>query len=740
MGGFLLRYRPFAALYGRQGSVTLTTRTTRIAGAYGLYYLDDRPFLLRAGALPYWRLPPASWAQRIRSLRDSGCNAVAADVPWGWHAPSPGRVDLSGETDPRRDLLGCLRQAQDAGMIVFLCPGPSAPTQPGWLPDLAPEALARGPDGRPPRSAGGPTFSLLHPDYLKEVGAWYAALGAAVEPFAGAPVVAWHLGGESAGRPFAARLGALDFNPDTVDRYRRYLAARYESRAHLSREWRREVPDAGAVVPPPARCSPGELGDWQAFLETWVADYLERLADLARGAGVRLPLAAGAAVPSVSPDSPPLAASRVDFYGYALRPEAGPFGASQGALRFEPYAADERPLSAWGLTGVLQLGGAVAHGVKGYSTPPEAAAEAADEASARLQRWLAGAEEELTASVEVRDAIAYLDYPPYARPSPEDRRLLERASADPGGPRMGLLALLLTCGYNPAVLDLEGVTEAELADFPAAVFPAGGYLRLDDYGKLVVFTLRGGALLTFPEPPTRETDGTPINTRFLWPHRTGTPSLGGGLGGGLGRLLPAAMRPALRDARSGETLPAGGTVRTFPEAGRPFVRYGRAGVGAVPRAATEAVSAQVLLTSGGAPAGYRVQVRSGTSTVIGAPLAATYATPRYAALAPGSRLALRRFTVRLFEEVVPRQVVPEEGLEVEAVARLSPDGGSLLFVLNRLGAQTGWIRFPVPGALNLGDGFRAEVHFSATGSRAAGGPEGVQLDLAPGDCLVLRLI
>jgi hypothetical protein len=151
------------------------------------------------------------------------------------------------------------------------------------------------------------------------------------------------------------------------------------------------------------------------------------------------------------------------------------------------------------------------------------------------------------------------------------------------------------------------------------------------------------------------------------------------------------------------------------------------------------VSAQVLLTSGGAPAGYRVQVRSGTSTVLGAPLAATYATPRYTALPPASRLALRRFAVRLFEEVVPRQVVPEEGLEVEAVARLSPDGGSLLFVLNRLGSQTGWIRFPAPGALNLGDGVRAEVLFSATGSRAAGGPEGVRLDLAPGDCLILRL-
>src|SRR5207247_8367697 len=55
-------------------------------------------------------------------------------------------------------------------------------------------------------------------------------------------------------------------------------------------------------------------------------------------------------------------------------------------------------------------------------------------------------------------------------------------------------------------------------EYRAAIFPSRGYLDLESYGKLVVFTLRGGSLVTLPQPPTRQTDGTPFRSTFLWPH------------------------------------------------------------------------------------------------------------------------------------------------------------------------------------------------------------------------------
>ena len=35
--------------------------TSRLVAAYGLYYLDGLPALLRAGVFAYWRRPAASW-------------------------------------------------------------------------------------------------------------------------------------------------------------------------------------------------------------------------------------------------------------------------------------------------------------------------------------------------------------------------------------------------------------------------------------------------------------------------------------------------------------------------------------------------------------------------------------------------------------------------------------------------------------------------------------------------------
>ncbi|MGH2371001.1 MAG: hypothetical protein ACRDI2_22715, partial [Chloroflexota bacterium] len=177
----------------------------------------------------------------------------------------------------------------------------------------------------------------------------------------------------------------------------------------------------------------------------------------------------------------------------------------------------------------------------------------------------------------------------------------------------------------------------------------------------------------------------------------------------------------------------------FPDAGGPLLRYGTAGAGEVPRAAPAPVQAHVLLRHQGIAAGYRVQVRSGTSTVLGTMLGGAYVTSRYHALDAAERLALRRFAIRLFEDVAPRQIVPDDALEVETVARLSPDGGCLLFVVNRLSGQSGALRFPSPELLNLSQAPSAEVLYSASGSPATAVSDGLRLDLAAGDVLIVRM-
>jgi hypothetical protein len=220
------------------------------------------------------------------------------------------------------------------------------------------------------------------------------------------------------------------------------------------------------------------------------------------------------------------------------------------------------------------------------------------------------------------------------------------------------------------VLDLGAVTDADLADFPAAVFPSQGVLDLDDYGKLVVLTLRGATLVTYPEPVRRMPDGTPFRTAFLWPQ----PS------------------SSARGATGGER--------------------------------------QI---------GHRAQVRDGVSTLLYEPLGEPYGGPAYYRLPAAQRHAYRDLVLSLLEDASARQIAPDPDLEVEVVARLSPEGGALLFVINRLTEQSGHIRFPFPEALNCRPSLAAQILFSGAGSTAASDGDGVHVKMAAQDAVILRL-
>ncbi|MGH2369276.1 MAG: beta-galactosidase, partial [Chloroflexota bacterium] len=86
--------------------------TPRLVAAYGLYYLDNQPVLLRAADVPYFCVPPEQWAGNIERLRSAGCNAITSAIPWGWHEPVAGEVDFDGRTHAQRDLLGFLGAVQ----------------------------------------------------------------------------------------------------------------------------------------------------------------------------------------------------------------------------------------------------------------------------------------------------------------------------------------------------------------------------------------------------------------------------------------------------------------------------------------------------------------------------------------------------------------------------------------------------------------------------------------------------
>ena len=198
-------------------------------------WFDDRGIVVagRAAALPfyagamhYWRVPPARWAGCLAAMHALGLTIVETYVPWRVHEPSAGSYAWDGA----RDLGRFLDAARAAGLAVVLRPGPhvNAELTSFGMPDhvLAdPEVQARTATGTPvwmptpPRMWPVPSYASA--TFHARVRTWYAAVAEIVRPHLApdGPVVA--LGIDNEAQMFF-RLGAYDhdYHPDAVTAWR----------------------------------------------------------------------------------------------------------------------------------------------------------------------------------------------------------------------------------------------------------------------------------------------------------------------------------------------------------------------------------------------------------------------------------------------------------------------------------------------------------------------------------------
>jgi beta-galactosidase len=86
--------------------------------------LDGRPIFVRSGEVHYYRIPKASWGERLDLALRGGLNCICTYAPWFWHEPEEGSFDLSGETLPERDLETFLRLVEERGLYLIVRPGP----------------------------------------------------------------------------------------------------------------------------------------------------------------------------------------------------------------------------------------------------------------------------------------------------------------------------------------------------------------------------------------------------------------------------------------------------------------------------------------------------------------------------------------------------------------------------------------------------------------------------------------
>lgn len=257
----------------------------------------------------YFRIQRERWEQVLDQAIEAGCNTISTYIPWGWHEPKEGHVDMTGATHPCRDLVGFLELVKARKLDLMARPGPyiNAETtgqgHPLWILDGRPDMLVHGQDGKPlPQYACyfGTPVSYLNEDYLAKVNGWFKEVCKVIKDFPGLRSFQvdneisyniMHVSKEKGSTylldysPYITRKGGL---------YQQYLSRKYKSVDALNKAHRTHYASFEQVQPPMGPGAKGEgdfvaTVDWVDFKEWGMAEFLRRLMEMAYNEGIRVP-------------------------------------------------------------------------------------------------------------------------------------------------------------------------------------------------------------------------------------------------------------------------------------------------------------------------------------------------------------------------------------------------------------------------------------------------------------------
>ena len=84
------------------------------------FYLNDKPIVLRSGAMHYFRVPKEYWEDRLKKLKAMGLNTVETYVAWNLHEKTQGEYDFNDMLDIHEFIL----LAKSLSLYVIIRPGP----------------------------------------------------------------------------------------------------------------------------------------------------------------------------------------------------------------------------------------------------------------------------------------------------------------------------------------------------------------------------------------------------------------------------------------------------------------------------------------------------------------------------------------------------------------------------------------------------------------------------------------
>ncbi len=261
---------------------------------------------LHSGEFHYFRVRKSLWHDRLAQMRDMGLNTVSIYIPWNWHEPKPGEVDLTGKIVPERDLMGALDAIVASGLKCIFRPGPFITAEwrdgaiPAWLWGLYPEVLTLNAEGKPSGiDRPYPAITYDHPIFRDTSQRWLENLFGPVVPYLasrGGPIINVQLEDEPSYWHLLDQPLQADYNPVLVapqggcSRYARLLLERYGTLDNLNESQGTHFLSLEQIEPPreemTGRAEFIRFRDWLDFKLSRIDEYVAFLAGVVRSCGV----------------------------------------------------------------------------------------------------------------------------------------------------------------------------------------------------------------------------------------------------------------------------------------------------------------------------------------------------------------------------------------------------------------------------------------------------------------------
>lgn len=263
--------------------------------------VGGKPFFMRGAEIHYFRMPVATWQDSLIKAKEGGMNTISSYMPWYWHEPEEGNIDLTGKTCPERNLKLFLDICAELELKMIARPGPFINSElrfggfPEWLFRDYPETMSRKIDGK--IIPGRPCPAEGEPVYRKLVKNWYEQIVPMIAKYDaanGGPIIMFQPDNELSAA-WSYGFGNSLYDPKIIAHFWPvWLQQKYKSIDRLNEcyvETYKQFIDVD--VPrelPVTQTAKVHCYDWMNFKRWFFADYGVTLAKWAVELGVKAPL------------------------------------------------------------------------------------------------------------------------------------------------------------------------------------------------------------------------------------------------------------------------------------------------------------------------------------------------------------------------------------------------------------------------------------------------------------------